>query len=70
MRLAPWLVTISLVVVSGCAGEKLDCGEGTHEEDNSCVPDEESDTDTDTDTDTGQVRAEKAQERLSQSHFH
>ncbi len=42
-----WVVG-AVVGLTGC----LICGEGTHEKDSACVPDEESDTDTDTDADT------------------
>jgi hypothetical protein len=50
--LSLWLLVSSSLI--GCRGtDGLICGEGTHEEDGSCVVDEEADTDTDTDTDVG-----------------
>ena len=50
------LLIVIATLAFGCDGDDksgsgLECGEGTHEEDGSCVPDENADTDTDTDTD-------------------
>jgi hypothetical protein len=42
-----WLVVGAFVGLAGCGG--ADCGEGTHEKDGTCVPDEESATDSDGD---------------------
>ena len=50
MRFLPWWPVICVVMGTGCAGDKVACGEGTHEENGLCVPD----TDTDTDADLGQ----------------
>jgi hypothetical protein len=41
-------ITILATMTAGCRADKLDCGWGTHEEDGSCVPDEESGTSDDT----------------------
>ena len=40
-------------IVLGCGGadDKLECGEGTHEEDGACVSDDETDADADADAD-------------------
>ena len=52
MRIICYLASSSLIVVSGCTDNKITCGEGTHEENGLCMPDDLSDTDSDTDTDT------------------
>ena len=52
MRLALMsLLMIPLVVGCGDGEKVVDCGEGTHLEDGSCVPNEEPDTDADADAD-------------------
>jgi hypothetical protein len=53
-------ITILATMTAGCRADKLDCGWGTHEEDGSCVPDEESGTGDDMDTaDTEAVEYER-----------
>ncbi len=56
MRSIYCLVLVWVAAIVGCSGDKLDCADGTHEEDDSCVSDDAGGTDTgmDPDEDTGE----------------
>ena len=50
MRSLPWLLVLFLMLAPGCGGgdkgdDGANCGDGTHEEEGECVPDDEADAD-------------------------
>ena len=38
MRVLPWWQIVFIVIGTGCADDKVACGEGTHEENGLCLP--------------------------------
>jgi hypothetical protein len=46
MRFCSVSIVVAMVLVSACTGDKLDCGEGTHEYAGECIPDHDHEADT------------------------